>query len=291
MKNFIDAKSLLKNYKKYIIIDCRGQLMDNTYGVKSYEESRLPGAFFMDMDTDLSGPVGAHGGRHPLPDMKVFTQKVASFGITKDSAVVVYDDWIFASARLVWMLKYIGVNNVKVLLGGINAWKENAGELETGTPSASVINDSTKQESLVQELLAYKNEVTPQIPMASVVDVQGIIANGSHTLVDVRGRSRYLGHVEPLDRVPGHIPTALNVCYEGCYTADGLQPLDTIKELFKEVSERDQAPVVYCGSGISAPVAMLAMEEIGLSPILYLGSYSDWISYAENPIATEESQN
>ncbi len=277
MSTLLSPQELHQNINDYIIIDCRGDLMNPKYGRQAYEKSHLPGAFYFDMNTDLAGPVKEHGGRHPLPDMTEFARKVAAIGIGNYSKVVVYDDWIFSAPRLRWMLRYMGVEQVYILAGGIGYWCDLGYEVTDATTSLP---------SESAPLL-----VTRKSAMAvDYEQVKVLTETRERVLVDVRGAARYRGEMEPMDRIAGHIPTAVNIPYEMPFSTTGFKSEAELRDIFKDLIQHDQTPVVYCGSGISAPVGMLAMEEIGLQPILYVGSYSDWSSYEENPIAVGEER-
>lgn len=278
MKNFITSSELYEQSTGYVIIDCRGEMDAPDIGYKAYETSRIPNAFFISF-ADLYAPSEIHGGRHPLPDMKVFAEKIGKLGISKYSRVVLYDDWIGAGAhgRLWWMLKYIGIDNVRALVGGFKAWTEAGYHVETGIPQAHAIS------TLITGPLNKEMLVT-------IDEVPEIIKNHDKVLVDVRQDFRYRGESEPLDRVAGHIPTAVNCYFEDPYTETGLASREVWSTLFAPLAAKGKPVVVYCGSGISAPVGMMAMDEMGLNPALYLGSFSDWISYPENEVATGEEK-
>lgn len=278
MKNFITPNELYEQSTSYVIIDCRGE-MDAPDGGKSlYDASRIPNAFFVSF-SELYAPATAHGGRHPLPDMVAFAEKMGKLGISKYSRVAIYDDWVEAGAhgRLWWMLKYLGVNDVKVLLGGFNAWTDAGFHVETGTPQAHAIPTTI--------VAPYADEL-----LYTIEQVKHSIKTGDAVLVDLRQKFRYLGESEPLDAVAGHIPTALHCYFEDPYTEQGLQSKEELERLFAPLKKKEKTIVAYCGSGISAPIGMMAMDEMGIKVALYLGSFSDWTSYPENAVSVKEEK-
>ncbi len=252
------------------IVDVRWYLGRPGDGRRAYEAGHLPGAIFVDLDADLVAPTGP--GRHPLPDPQTFARRLGELGIGTDDLVVAYDDvggWV--AARLWWMLDDLGHQAVAVLDGGIRAWQEAGQALTTdepGLPPASL-------------------ELAPR--WVKVIDRDELLARlGSVVLLDARAGPRYRGEVEPVDRVPGHIPTAISAPTDGNLGADGrFLPPEQLAERYRTLGAAGGADVVAsCGSGVSANHDSLAMRLAGLpDPILYPGSYSDW-SKAEYPIAT-----
>ena len=285
MKCFITAEDLRRDYGRYTVIDCRADLSDASYGHRVYAESRLPGALFLDMDTDLSASDCVRGGgRHPLPDMEDFAVTLAALGVSPKDEVVIYDDWIFAAGRLRWMLRYVGFERVKVLAGGLKAWLAVGGELETGTPTARRVSVSREDAGggiplFLREEMRVDYEAVRKISLEK-----------SRLLIDARGAARYRGDTEPIDRVAGHIPGAVNLYYELPYTETGLKSERELETIFASLGTDGERPVVYCGSGISAPVLMMALEEAGIETALYPGSYSDWSSREESDIEVGEGR-
>jgi thiosulfate/3-mercaptopyruvate sulfurtransferase len=252
------------------VIDLRWVLGAPGRGREAYNVGHIPGATFLDMDTDL---VAAEGpGRHPLPSPAAFRERLGSAGIGSEHEIVAYDDvggWV--AARLWWMLDDLGHERVAVLDGGYPAW--------------------------VAEGLPISSEV-PSFPAAPLdladvwtrtIDRDGVIDRlGSVVLLDARSGPRYRGEIEPIDPVPGHIPTATSAPTDGNLGADGrLLGADELAVRFRALGADGSAgPVVTsCGSGISACFNSLAMRVAGLpDPTLYVGSYSDWSS-AGLPVA------
>jgi thiosulfate/3-mercaptopyruvate sulfurtransferase len=250
------------------LCDVRWWLADPERGRREYAAGHLPGAVFVDVDTDLVAPQGP--GRHPLPDPTVFARRMAELGIADDSEVVVYDDAGGAvAARLWWMLEDLGHGDTSVLDGGVRAWMAAGGKLTPDVPSYP------------------PGRLTLRDRWTRIVERDALaprLAAGDLVLLDARAAERYRGDVEPVDPVAGHIPGAVSVPFAGNLGADGrLRPADELRERFADLG----SPLaVSCGSGINACHDALAMRVAGLpDPLLYPGSYSDW-SRAGMPVAT-----
>ena len=274
MNYIIDKEWVLKNINDpYVrIVDCSFSLANPEKGRQEYDKNHIPGAVHFDLEKDLSGEVSEHGGRHPLPPIKEFIHKLEQAGIDENSFVVAYDQGEGAfAARFWWMLTYLGHENVFVLDGGFRGWKDGNYPVTTEVP---VFNKSTFNIKMNHELIASMEDVRA---VAGVPDSQTI-------LIDSREERRYLGLEEPIDKKAGRIPNAINKPWfegldAGYYKSDGEQ-----KDRFKDISPEKQI-IVYCGSGVTAAPNFLALKKAGFEKVkLYLGSFSDWISYRENEI-------
>jgi thiosulfate/3-mercaptopyruvate sulfurtransferase len=248
------------------LIDCRFSLADPLLGRQQYQESHIPGAYYLDLNQDLSSPVQPHGGRHPLPDSSVLAAKLAQMGVTAETLVIAYDDSRFAfAARLWWLLKYMGHDRVAVLDGGFAAYQA------LGLP-------------VTADLPAERAGLfIPQIKPDWVVDIHGVRQRQQQPnikLIDSREGDRYRGEREPIDPVAGHIPGALNYPWQAVTDASGkLRSPSELKLHWAEVSTAEEI-VVYCGSGVTACVNLLALTVANLpTGRLYAGSWSDWCSY------------
>ncbi|GAB6926702.1 sulfurtransferase [Paenibacillus sp. JCM 10914] len=277
MKHIVSMKWLLARLYEpdLIIVDCRFILGQPDSGRAAYEEAHIPRAVYLDLEQDLSSTVTTHGGRHPLPDMKQLVQRLGRSGIANDSRVVVYDDQGGAMAsRLWWLLKYAGHEQVYVMDEGFTAW-ENA--------SYPVTNEQPVVIPVSYELQLKSDMVV------HMEDVQKASAEGSSVLIDSREPRRYAGIEEPLDKKAGHVPGAVNYFWKGVHDASGhWKQADALLAHFTAIPH-DADIVVYCGSGVSACPNVLALGEAGYRHVrLYAGSWSDWISYSENPIAIGE---
>jgi thiosulfate/3-mercaptopyruvate sulfurtransferase len=245
------------------VFDVRWSLADPPKGRRDYLAAHVPGARFVDVDTDLVAPDGP--GRHPLPSPAAFAARMHALGLRDGDEAVVYDDTSGTiAARLWWMLDDLGFPRVRVLNGGIPAWATESGEADVPTRPGMLTLAPTWRRTIDRAAL---------IPRL-----------GSIALLDARAPERYRGDIEPIDPVAGHIPTALNRPLGGNLGPEGrfLAP-EALRARFEELGDE---VVVACGSGINACHNALAMRLAGLpAPLLYPGSYSDW-SRAGMPIAT-----
>jgi len=254
------------------IADCRFSLMQPAVGREQYQTGHIPGAFYLDLNQDLSSPVGVHGGRHPLPDIAKLSSTLSTMGV--DSAleeptlVVAYDDSRLAFAsRLWWLLRYLGHDRVAVLDGGFAGWKASGYAITPAVPAPKA------------------GAFVPRLHPDRVVDldyVKAQTASPGVVLVDSREAERYRGDREPIDPIAGHIPGAVNYPWQTVTDADGyLLPTATQRERWHDLQPA-QALLVYCGSGVTACVNLLSLELAGIQTgKLYAGSWSDWCSYQE----------
>ncbi|GEP32806.1 sulfurtransferase [Nocardioides szechwanensis] len=237
-------------------------------GAGEYDAGHLPGAAYVDLDTDLASPPGA-GGRHPLPDPAVFEAAMRRSGVRNDRPVVVYDDWsAHAAGRAWWLLRFHGHGDVRVLDGGLAAWVADGGEVATGHVSPEPGDFTVSAE--------------PGMPMVEADRVLAV-----DVLLDARAAERYRGEVEPIDPVAGHIPGAVNVPTARNLSDDGrFRSADELRATYAEVGAVPGADVAaYCGSGVTAAHDVLAMEVAGISAALYPGSWSGWITDPDRPVA------
>lgn len=254
------------------IVDCRFSLSKPDEGERLYNESHIPGAYYFDLEKQLSAPVSKHGGRHPLPDIEQFRREIEQAGIDNTKTVVAYDggEGAFAS-RFWWLLTYIGHDKVYVLNGGYKGW------VDAGYP--------TTKEVPKPESAQYKVSIRKEM-LATYDEVKEIVANKkkSPILIDSREKARYLGKEEPIDKIPGHIPGAIHK-----FWAEGLENgffkgSEEQKKRFAELDQKEPI-IVYCGSGVTATPNYIALKIAGYQNVkLYAGSYSDWVSYSDNPV-------
>lgn len=258
---------------KVRVADVRWYLGRPADGRAAYENGHIPGAVFVDLDTDLADHNGLGApGRHPLPTPQAFARRMGELGFGSDDLVVAYDDSGGAiAARMWWMLDNLDHRGgVAVLDGGYQAWVAAGYEITTDEPHLP---------AATMELASEWSKVIEREDLAARL--------GEVTIVDVRAAERYRGEVEPIDRVAGHIPTAVNVPLTNNLDASGrFKSADQLRADFDAVV-RDAAPtVLQCGSGTTACHGIIAMRLAGLpEPLLYVGSYSDW-SRSGMPIET-----
>ena len=235
---------------RYQFVDCRWELGHPERGRELYVESHIPGAAFLEVEAQLSAPPGGvDGGRHPLPAADDFARAAGGAGIGADVFVIAYDHGMNGgAARLWWLLRHFGHDAAAVLRGGLECW---LGPLRSGeeqiAPAAFVPRERHDDTITAEEL-------------------EERLGTGGLVVIDARAPERYRGEREPIDPIAGHIPGARNLPFAG---------LEAVPDEF--VSTEDEV-VVYCGSGITACVDVLALERAGVSSRLYAGSWSEWSS-------------
>lgn len=276
---FIAPEDLVRNLDnpKLIIIDCRFDLANPEWGHQDYQNNHIPNAIYADLDKDLSGVITENTGRHPLPEPDNFINTCSKLGIDKTKQVVVYDttSGSFAS-RLWWMLNYFGHHQVAILDGGFTAWIASEFPITSGyiqlRPSTFV--GSPKNNLLV-----------------STSEMEDLINKMDFSIIDARSRDRYLGLEEPIDKIAGHIPNAINCFHANNLASNGrLLPEEKLKQMYTDLLKNKKEPfiVLYCGSGVTSCLNFAVMQHIGIKPIqLYLGSWSEWIRNPSHPIITE----
>ncbi|MEU9881066.1 sulfurtransferase [Streptomyces phaeochromogenes] len=250
-----------------VVLDIRWQLGGPNLR-SAYEEAHIPGAVYVDLDSELAAPAGA-AGRHPLPDMEVFGAAVRAAGVSENRDVVVYDGGLgWAAARAWWLLRWTGHPSVRVLDGGLAAW---SGPVESGSPSPSA------------------GTFEPAPGALSLLDADGAAALArTGLLLDARAAERYRGDVEPIDRVGGHIPGAVSApTTENVAEAGQFRPAADLADHFKSLGATGTSEVgVYCGSGVSGAHEVLALTVAGIPAALYVGSWSEWSQDDNRPVAT-----
>ena len=260
-----------------LIADCRFELSDPSKGERDYREGHIPGAVYASLERDLSDfSRQAEGlGRHPLPLESAFNTLLSRWGWRRGMQVVSYDGagGALAAARLWWLLRLAGVRGAAVLDGGYAAW------LAAGLPVAT--GDSPARAASTLSLHYDASQV--------LVDHAAVRDGAAGQLLDARGAPRYRGDVEPLDRVGGHVPGALNRPFADNLRSDGrFKPPAQLREEFAAVLG-DTTPdrvVHMCGSGVTACHNILAMEYAGLhGSRLYAPSWSGWVSDPARPVA------
>jgi len=279
-RTLIDVEALAALEGAALILDCRFNLADTAAGEQAYAESHLPGALYAHLDRDLSSPIRAKSGRHPLPDPAWLYAKLVAAGLTAKRQVVVYDDAGGATAaRAWWLLRWLGHEAVAVLDGGWQAWVEAGQALES---------DRTQQLSAEQPIPV----TTDAAQLIEVQALQQALASAEVLLVDARAAERYRGEVEPIDAIAGHVPGAINAPLTDNLQGGRFLAPERLRERWSALlAGRDAASVVHmCGSGVTACHNLLAMEHAGFSGSrLYAGSWSEWIRDPERPRATGPS--
>ena len=263
------------------IFDCRFALNDPDAGRAAYEGSHIPGAVYVDLEKDLSGPITPETGRHPLPDFPAWRKKLLRLGIDSDSTVVLYDGGpgVFA-ARFWWMLGWRGITNVMLLDGGFAEWRRQELPLETEEHAAAMITPSADRVSDTES--------------AGHVDADFLMAGlgaPDPLVLDAREPERFSGLKEPLDKKAGCIPGAVNRHFALNLSEGRFKTPGSLREEFASLlKKRSPETVVHsCGSGVTACHNLFAMELAGLSGSrLYPGSWSEWITDPDRPIEVRE---
>jgi thiosulfate/3-mercaptopyruvate sulfurtransferase len=281
-KTLIDVDSLWKllGEPQLAIVDCRFDLMNPDAGRQAYLRAHIPGARYADLNRDLSAPIAAHTGRHPLPAPASFAVRLDALGIGNDTRVVAYDDANGSiAARLWWMLRWMGHGAVAVLDGGFKAWTAAGGALQSGAAEPAETQPGARR-------------FTPRIDAGSVVstaELERALRDPQAVLVDARAQERYAGTVEPIDPVAGHIPGAVNHPFTANLDAEGrfLSAAELKRRWQERLAGREPENLVaMCGSGVTACHNLLSLEVAGLGGgKLYAGSWSEWIRDPRRPTA------
>jgi thiosulfate/3-mercaptopyruvate sulfurtransferase len=258
----------------FVIVDCRHMLTDVEASERAYRTAHVPGAYFLHLDRDLSGPRTGSNGRHPLPSIPALAATLGRIGIDGGKQVVAYDQnsgmW---ASRLWWMLRWLGHERAAVLDGGIAKWQAEQRPLTAEVPVPRATTFLPR----------------PSEPTASANEIQQHLGDGLLTVLDARAPERFRGDIEPIDPVAGHIPGAINRPYTINLTPQGtFKSAEALRHEFEaQLGARTTASVVHqCGSGVTACHNALAMAVAGLhGSRLYPGSWSEWSSDPARPVA------
>lgn len=257
------------------ILDVRWRL-DQPDGHAAYLQGHLPGAVYVSLEDELSDHSLTGRGRHPLPSGRSVEASARRWGIREGVPTVVYDDWNRAgSARAWWVLTAAGLTGVRILDGGLSAWRSAGDSVVTGPVTPSPGDATVLHEDL------YGGALPTLTAQQATVDVAGV------TLLDARAPERFRGDVEPVDPVAGHIPGAKNLPSTDVLASDGTFLADSAlrRELSAHGIALDGRLGAYCGSGVSATVILAALMSTGLAAALFPGSWSEWSSDRARPVA------
>ena len=272
MTVLISAADLLAaDRSRTVLLDVRWALGDDR-GPEHYRDGHLPGAVFVDLETELADRPSAAEGRHPLPSLQRLEAAARRWGIREDDAVVAYDaTGGLAAARAWWLLRWGGLTDVRLLDGGLDAWVRAGGPTEAG--------------NVVPE----PGDVTLTgggMPVLTIDEAAALPSSG--ILLDARAGERYRGEVEPVDPRAGHVPGAVSAPTTANLTPDGaFQSAAELRERFAALGMRPGQTVgVYCGSGVTAAHEVAALAAAGIDAALWPGSWSQWSADPDRPVAT-----
>jgi thiosulfate/3-mercaptopyruvate sulfurtransferase len=263
------------NDPDWVICDCRHDLADVDAGRRAYGVSHIPGARFVHLDEDLSGPKTGRNGRHPLPEPERLARRLSQLGIGNGSQVAAYDaSGGYYAARMWWMLRWLGQDAAAVLDGGWDAWVKAKLPLSSEAPSVKPARFHSRIRSGVA---------------IGAAEIAARIGQPQPLLLDARSPDRYRGENETLDPVAGHIPGALSRFFKLNLENDGrFKPPAVLRQEFSSAlgAVAPSDVVHYCGSGVTACHNLLAMQIAGLAGSrLYPGSWSEWCSDPTRPVA------
>jgi thiosulfate/3-mercaptopyruvate sulfurtransferase len=274
----VDAGWLARHLgeKDLRVVDVRWYLDPARRGRDEWRAGHIPGAVFLDIESDLSAPGGGRGrpdGRHPWPPESQVARVLGAVGIGPGVRVVAYDDVAGATAARLWyLLRAHGHEDVAVLDGGIAKWRAEGRALSTDVPHVSPVE--------------FVGRLRPGFVIAKD---EMVAAHGRRLVLDARVGERFRGETEPIDPRAGHIPGARSAPYAGNLTGDAVpafRPPAELRARYAALGAEREEPVVYCGSGVNACHTLLALHLAGLRGVLYAGSWSEWSSDPALPAAT-----
>jgi thiosulfate/3-mercaptopyruvate sulfurtransferase len=269
----VAADELLLRRERPVLLDVRWALgYDAARSRAEYRAGHLPGAVLIDLDAELADPPAPSAGRHPLPSLQRLQSAARRWGIRDGDPVVAYDDsGGLAAARAWWLLRWGGLRDVRLLDGGLAAWRRAGGPLETG------------------DVVPAPGDVTLTPGGISVLTIDEAAAlPAAGVLLDARAGERYRGETEPVDRVAGHVPGAVSAPTTGNLAEDGtFLPAAVLSARFADLGAAPGRAVgAYCGSGVTAAHEVAALAVAGIGAALWPGSWSQWSADRDRPVAT-----
>lgn len=262
------------NDPNFIIIDCRFDLSDEHWGYLDYLKGHIPGAFYADLNKNLSSQPTISSGRHPLPDQVEFITFLSELGITNDRTVLLYDTSFGSFAvRLWWLLRSYGHLRTFLINGGFQAWVAKDNPIETNIPK--------KKPAL------FKGNFIGQY-LIDQKEIEKILNDQNYLLIDARSPLRYQGIEEPIDKIAGRIPGAINIFHQDHLDKNGfLLPEKELRAMYSFLKDfkKEENIILYCGSGVTSCFNLFVLSQIGMDkPRLYAGSWSEWIQDPNHPI-------
>jgi thiosulfate/3-mercaptopyruvate sulfurtransferase len=277
----------IRKGQNVIIIDTRFDLNNVHAGYEQYALEHIPGAVYLHLEQDLSGDITpGKTGRHPLPELT----KLASLKALAqaDTDIIFYDDSFGAyAARAWWLFHYLDIENIYVLDGGLKAWKQEGLTVESGTQNQQAI-ELAKESAAAQSQLQTRTDI-----FANEAWVREEFRKPENLLIDARSSQRFRGKIEPIDRIAGHIPGAVNFDFMENLASNGtFKTIAELRQRFEGIAQSDKLPIHYCGSGVTACHNYFAMKLCGFEPgRLFVGSWSRWICEDNNPVETGPSKS
>lgn len=273
MKTLMDVQELqdrMTSGAQLILLDVRWALGD-AHGHEDYRAAHIPGAVYVDLETQLCAPGGPGIGRHPLPDPDALQEAARQWGLDDDSTVVAYDDsGNLAAARLWWLLRDAGFDSVSLLDGGLTAWRAAGFEVEGG------------EEQHCMGSVTLSSGHMPVVAVPDLLDDATV-----DVLLDARAGERFRGEQEPVDPKAGHIPGAVSApTMENLGQDRRFRPAADLRRRFGALGADQGRVAVYCGSGITAAHEIAALDIAGISASLFPGSWSQWSTTEGLPVAT-----
>ena len=274
----IDARAAarLATQRRVVWLDCRFSLADYSAGRRAWRRARIPGAQHLDMEIDLSGRKTGSNGRHPLPSAADMTRSLRRAGAKASDTLVLYDDNMAGAARAWWLSVFFGLTDVRVLDGGLAAWRSAGFPIDT-RPSQAVSEGDISLTNGDSDLIVTVDALARHV------------RRGDACLVDAREAVRYRGEQEPIDPVPGRIPGAINLPWTTALLHGRMRSATAQRRRWRHIPST-VTPIMYCGSGVTASVNLLSMAIAG-RPLgqLYAGSYSEWVADSSRRIARDSA--
>ncbi|HSP75890.1 MAG TPA: sulfurtransferase [Cryobacterium sp.] len=262
------------------VLDVRWKL-GGPPGLGEYRSGHIPGAVYVDLETELAGHGGPADGRHPLPTRSALQATARRWGLCDGDTVVVYDDLGgMSAARAWWLLRHAGVRDVLLLDGALAAWRA------AGLPLVTESETGAGAETVRPGTITLSEGVLPVLD----TDAAASLAQ-TGALLDARAAERYRGDSEPIDPRAGHIPGAISAPTADNLSIDGrFRPAAELRDRFEALGVAVDAAAgtvgVYCGSGVTAAHTAAALTIAGFAPALYPGSWSQWSNLPGRPVET-----